>query len=86
MVALGPAYNVSAAETSQSLRVILPLAPSSMSDRFARAMAPALGADLGQTVFVENVTVAQPGSVQCRVRSAIGRVHWKGQGKWSSTS
>jgi branched-chain amino acid transport system permease protein len=32
------------------------------------------------------VTVAQPGSVQCRVRSAIGRVHWKGRGKWSSTS
>lgn len=49
---------MSAAEASQTFRVIVPLGPGSMSDTFARAMAPALGAELGQTVVVENMTGA----------------------------
>lgn len=58
IAAAGAAYGVSAAEPSKILRVIVPLAPGSMSDTFARALAPLVGAELGQTVIVENVTGA----------------------------
>lgn len=58
LAAAGAGFSARAAESSQIFRVIVPLAPGSMSDTFARALAPVLGAELGQTVVVENVTGA----------------------------
>lgn len=55
LLAIGGLATANPARSSQPLRLIVPLAPGSMSDTFARAMAPSVDAALRQSVVVYNM-------------------------------
>jgi tripartite-type tricarboxylate transporter receptor subunit TctC len=70
LIAFGAGAAFAQAYPTRSISMVVGFAPGGPADTIARLIAPALGADLGQTVVVENVSGAGGSIGQGRVAAA----------------